>query len=308
MKYLKMMSVLILALTMVNCSDDDDPKPPTVAIFADVNGTEVSFTSETSNVHTYSWNFGDGNSSTEKNPVHAYEKPGIYKVILNVEGDGGIVASAPKDVEILESTEYLLSGGAAHPEGKTWKMKYEVSNPVGLEGAGLVDNSLGLLAVIDEDGFLDWINLSGGYDDSYTFTYDGDYKINNADGNSLMSLIYASLNYQPNIVAISTELDVAPIADVTYVPKADATWAVSTDDFTVSAFNPVTQTAGDVTFTGKARLVLDEYFGLKDAEIIVVIKEISETEMTVAIAVNAVLAVSDKPSHMFHLTFEAVPF
>ncbi|GAI54874.1 unnamed protein product, partial [marine sediment metagenome] len=35
------------------------------------------------------WHFGDGETSTERNPVHQYNKPGIhYTVWLDVEGTG----------------------------------------------------------------------------------------------------------------------------------------------------------------------------------------------------------------------------
>ena len=40
------------------------------------------------------WQFGDGFTSTEKNPVHTYEVPGVYTVILratnNISGGAGI--------------------------------------------------------------------------------------------------------------------------------------------------------------------------------------------------------------------------
>lgn len=35
------------------------------------------------------WNFGDGNSSTDKNPTHKYSKPGVYKIVLTVEDSCG---------------------------------------------------------------------------------------------------------------------------------------------------------------------------------------------------------------------------
>jgi PKD repeat protein len=35
------------------------------------------------------WNFGDGNSSTEQNPVHTYQKQGNYSVSLTVTGPAG---------------------------------------------------------------------------------------------------------------------------------------------------------------------------------------------------------------------------
>ena len=50
----------------------------------------VTFTNSSSgNVTSYSWNFGDGSTSTEQNPVHTYATSGIYSVILTATGPGG---------------------------------------------------------------------------------------------------------------------------------------------------------------------------------------------------------------------------
>lgn len=38
---------------------------------------------------TYSWDFGDGNSSTDKSPIHTYAVPGSYTVVLTVSQDDG---------------------------------------------------------------------------------------------------------------------------------------------------------------------------------------------------------------------------
>lgn len=40
-------------------------------------------------VTSWKWDFGDGQSSTDQHPFHAYAKPGNYVVILDVEGPGG---------------------------------------------------------------------------------------------------------------------------------------------------------------------------------------------------------------------------
>ncbi len=39
---------------------------------------------------TYLWDFGDGETSTEKVPIHDYKKVGTYHVKLTVTGDGGV--------------------------------------------------------------------------------------------------------------------------------------------------------------------------------------------------------------------------
>lgn len=50
---------------------------------------KVSFTNNSSNGNAFSWEFGDGSTSTDANPVHTYSESGRYTVTLNVTGDSG---------------------------------------------------------------------------------------------------------------------------------------------------------------------------------------------------------------------------
>jgi PKD repeat protein len=50
---------------------------------------QITFTSSTSNVDYYTWNFGDGTTSSLANPVKTYSSPGIYTVSLTGTGGGG---------------------------------------------------------------------------------------------------------------------------------------------------------------------------------------------------------------------------
>jgi hypothetical protein len=52
---------------------------------------EVSFvdTSGASNISTWLWDFGDGNTSTEQNPVHTYTRWGSYNVTLALSAASG---------------------------------------------------------------------------------------------------------------------------------------------------------------------------------------------------------------------------
>jgi PKD repeat protein len=83
-------------------------EPPTAAFTA--TPTEgnapltVQFTDEsTGNVTAWLWDFGDGNTSTEQNPVHTYESPGNYTVSLNASNAYGYNVSAPVTITVLES-------------------------------------------------------------------------------------------------------------------------------------------------------------------------------------------------------------
>jgi len=48
----------------------------------------VQFTDESQYAEFVEWNFGDGNTSTYRNPVHTYSKPSLYTVSLTATGNG----------------------------------------------------------------------------------------------------------------------------------------------------------------------------------------------------------------------------
>jgi hypothetical protein len=60
----------------------------------DVNFTDQSEGSITS----WSWDFGDGTTSTEQNPTHTYDSPGTYTVQLTVMGPDGADTEEKKDL------------------------------------------------------------------------------------------------------------------------------------------------------------------------------------------------------------------
>jgi hypothetical protein len=41
------------------------------------------------NITSWRWNFGDGETSTEQNPIHQYRRPGNIVTVLDVEGPAG---------------------------------------------------------------------------------------------------------------------------------------------------------------------------------------------------------------------------
>lgn len=54
----------------------------------------------TSSAAQYLWTFGDGSSSTERNPVHTYAAPGAYKVCLKVFLSNTCVRDACKEINL----------------------------------------------------------------------------------------------------------------------------------------------------------------------------------------------------------------
>ena len=57
------------------------------------NGATVDFTNSSTNATTYSWDFGDGNSSAQSDPSHTYNADGTYTVVLSATNNCGTVTS-----------------------------------------------------------------------------------------------------------------------------------------------------------------------------------------------------------------------
>lgn len=84
------------------------------------NGLTVSFINQSAEAGAYSWNFGDGQTSFEENPVHTYAQPGIYDITLNAQNSACGVS--------LTQSVLLQTNGLQHPEDGSWIV---FPNPVG---------------------------------------------------------------------------------------------------------------------------------------------------------------------------------
>jgi PKD repeat protein len=102
------------------CSSDGAPESiDTDACFEAVSEamqeSSITFTSGCSgNAESYLWDFGDGTTSTEMNPVHVYAKAGTFEVTLTITaGDqttdmftSGIkITSIPTKSHFIDITE-----------------------------------------------------------------------------------------------------------------------------------------------------------------------------------------------------------
>ncbi len=88
--FLKLVLFTVIIFAFVACNDDDDVKEPKARFTYEVdsdNELKVKFTDNSTNALSYTWNFGDGNSSTEQNPTHTYSVAGTYEVELTVKGE-----------------------------------------------------------------------------------------------------------------------------------------------------------------------------------------------------------------------------
>ncbi|OQP59573.1 hypothetical protein A3860_36905 [Niastella vici] len=63
----------------------------------------VQFTNQSQHIDKLAWDFGDGNTSTEKDPVHFYTYPGEYWPVLTITGKGGCVS-------IMQNKKITING------------------------------------------------------------------------------------------------------------------------------------------------------------------------------------------------------
>ncbi len=159
-----------------SCGDDepgtDEVLPIASFQFAvdETNFLQVTFSNFSQNATSYSWDFGDGNSSTEEAPVHTYEMTGDYTVTLTATDDAGEESMQSQSISITDPDEALtlLAGSSS----KTWKL--------------LRDGTSMLLAADPQYSQIYWTGTSNDgqrpclYDDEFTFGRDGSYTYNDA--------------------------------------------------------------------------------------------------------------------------------
>lgn len=103
-------------LTLTALSDDTPPEPvaPVAAFSYTASGLSVSFTDMSTdannNISSYSWDFGDSNTSDSVNPQHSYAEPGSYQVSLTVTDSTGLTDTSSQTVTVsADDTELDLT-------------------------------------------------------------------------------------------------------------------------------------------------------------------------------------------------------
>jgi PKD repeat protein len=150
------------ALTQTNyITVTNAPPPPVVANFAaDVTSgltpLAVNFTSLSSNATGFSWDFGDGNFSTDEHPSNTYSNAGVYSVTLTATGPGGTNALTQTNyitVTNLPPPLLVISPGALDfgsiLTGAVAQASFVVSNSGGTTLNGTAAVSLAPFALLD---------------------------------------------------------------------------------------------------------------------------------------------------------------
>ncbi|MGI5310557.1 S8 family serine peptidase [Rheinheimera sp. WS51] len=142
---------------------DGDTQPDDVAPVADFSygssGLAVSFTDLSTDVNNdiaqLSWNFGDGNVSTETNPTHTYANSGDYVVSLTATDETGLSHTIEKQVSVAETAiELSLKRSIRTRTGSTI---------VDLRWTGATDN----LDLYRDGQLIDTLDNNGRYRDRF---------------------------------------------------------------------------------------------------------------------------------------------
>ncbi|MCO7225115.1 PKD domain-containing protein [Pleionea sp. CnH1-48] len=90
--------------------DGDNEVPPNgdprAAFGYTTNELEVTFTDHSNDsngtIESHAWDFGDGNTSSDANPIHTYDEAGSYEVTLTVTDNDDITDSITRTVTVAE--------------------------------------------------------------------------------------------------------------------------------------------------------------------------------------------------------------
>ena len=304
-------SFLCCMLILTSCDSDDssgaDEFPLSADISHSVKGKKVAFQGLTHSASSWTWDFGDGTTSSDRNPVNVYSEAGYYTAVLTATDANG--ASVADEVKLaLDITPYvLLTGGATATNGKTWKISSGHSDndyfansdaelspfegapnplPAGIFGAGL--------------------GMSEVYEDEFTFHFDGSYSHDvKADNAAFSGLVFQFVTTGGAGIVNDGGADFGLCTGL-YEPEADATFTyVENENFTTSS---VWGAGGMITYENVSTLDFSgtEFVGFYDFENKVIIQDISDSSMRLVMFVAASPDAIGINSNAVVLTFEVV--
>ena len=95
-------------ISFTSCKKDSAKPAPFVFYKISVDGNTVTFQNESRNAANYEWDFGDGTTSTEENPVHTYPGKGKYVPTLYATSSDGVKAEASTVLHIAKTSSVKL--------------------------------------------------------------------------------------------------------------------------------------------------------------------------------------------------------
>lgn len=305
---------VLLSLLLSSCSSDDISRqtfPLSADIFHSIEGKKVAFQGLTHSAISWSWDFGDGTTSAEQNPVHVYADGGYYVAVLTATDKNGNSEVTEVKMAIALTPYILLTGGPTAIEGKTWKLSashssngdyFALSDP----DFSLVDPDI---TPLPDGAFSLFLGMGEVYDDEFTFHFNGNYEIDlKADEGALSGLVYQFVTSGgANITNLHPEYSYEFGLVVGKPPglQSDLTFSyVEEEDFVTSSV----WTGGAITYNDVSSLNFSDtgFLGFLDFETKVIVREISDSQLKVVVFMAASQDYIGINTHALLLTFEVV--
>jgi len=306
-KFLIVISIFLAFGTILfqSCKEEKID-PPKASIFYSIVDKQVAFTALTKRVVTWNWDFGDGNTSNEMNPVHIYEGGGYYTIILTSTGEDGSTVDSEVSIAVDVTPYVLLTGGSGSANGKTWKLTSTHSSKDKLANADADLTPVDGAPFPLPNGVFGMIGMSEVYDDTYTFFYDGSYSHDvKSDQAAFAGLVFEYMTTGGAGIVNSGGSDFGLCTGL-YSPEQGATFTyVEKEDFPVpSVYGP----DGVLTFKNASTLDFSgtEFVGFMDNQRKVIVQEITDISMRLVMFVSASPDYYPLNTNALVLTFEAV--
>ncbi len=287
-----------------SCKEKEPKSEPTETLnfFSSVAGKQAAFTPMINFGDSFLWDFGDGNTSNDRNPVHIYDEGGTYSVTLKVTGNGE-TKQITKSVALALSNLQMLAGDNTYPDGKKWKISSSHSKNDRLAYA---DDNFTSVQPIPEGALGAFLGMVEAYADEFLFKSDGSFQRVAKGGGAFSGLVFATLS---KLEIKKGNSKTYGLSYVTYPSKENAAFTFKEGDFSIPTVSADGKTVTDRTYKNVIHFnVADgEFFGLLDFTRDYIILELSPEKMLVAMF----LATStgehySKPTHAAVFTFEAI--
>ena len=126
-----------LLLFLAACSEEDPLPLPTVVFTTDPEivevGVPVTFINNSLNASSYEWDFGDGQTSVEINPIITYEETGTYTITLVAFTEDNQMDSLSSDIYVGERVMTginINSLSFVNFDGEDWDVPIDTADSV----------------------------------------------------------------------------------------------------------------------------------------------------------------------------------
>jgi len=309
---LHLLGLIFIAITtyiLSSCSKEEirETFPLSAEIFHSIVDKQVAFTALTHSAVSWLWDFGDSETSSEKDPVHVYADGGYYKVVLTATDSEGNTAVSEVDIAVALTPYVLLTGGPTAPNGKTWKL---TANHPAEDRLANADADFSIAAgapeTLPQGVFGMYLSMGEVYEDEYTFHFDRSYGHDTKDDGAAFSGYVYQLVTTGGAGIVNAGGAAFGVCTGLYTPEDEATFTyVENEDFDVpSVYGP----GGVLTYTNVSTLDFSgtEFVGFLDFQRKVIAQEITDKTMRLVMFMAASPGHLPANTHALVLTFEVV--